>query len=282
MNKKPSIEGLEKDLSWEEAVGRYLEQTPDYFLRHPELLAAFVLPHPEAGRAVSLVERQVRVLRDRNEQSTHQLKELIAFARDNDQLGERVQRFALAMIDSDSLDEVLDTAQDMLRQEFSLDGVAVRLTGNPRPATVNEAPFTDGGSAEREAVSEGSLIHWTNAGAVFPPCPRQEFVAPDDAMLDGLLTSLAARNGQPLCGAVHAAETLEALFGAQAGNIRSTAVIGLTRHALRGVLVLASRDPQRFRADMGTVYLVRLGELLMAGVARHLVVAAENDKTNGA
>ena len=247
MNKKPSIESLEKELSWEEAVGRYLEQTPDYFLRHPELLAALVLPHPEAGRAVSLVERQVRVLRDRNEQSTHQLQELIAFARDNDQLGERVQRFALAMIDSDSLDEVLDTAQDMLRQEFNLDGVAVRLTGNPRPS-----------------------------------CPRQEFVAPDDAMLDGLLTSLAARNGQPLCGAVHAADTLEALFGPQASNIRSTAVIGLTRHALRGVLVLASRDPQRFRADMGTVYLVRLGELLMAGVARHLVVAADNDKTNGA
>ncbi|MBS1236716.1 MAG: 3-5-bisphosphate nucleotidase [Proteobacteria bacterium] len=134
MNKKPSIENLEKELSWEEAVGRYLEQTPDYFLRHPELLAALVLPHPEAGRAVSLVERQVRVLRDRNEQSTHQLQELIAFARDNDQLGERVQRFALAMIDSDSLDEVLDTAQDMLRQEFNLDGVAVRLTGNPRPS----------------------------------------------------------------------------------------------------------------------------------------------------
>jgi len=247
MNKKPSSEGLEKDLSWEEAVGRYLEQTPDYFLRHPELLAALVLPHPEAGRAVSLVERQVRVLRDRNEQSTHQLQELIAFARDNDQLGERVQRFALAMIDSDSLDEVLDTAQDMLRQEFSLDGVAVRLTGNPRPG-----------------------------------CPRQEFLVADDTMLDGLLTSLAARNGQPLCGAVQATDTLEALFGAQAGNIRSTAVVGLTRHALRGVLVLASRDPQRFRADMGTVYLVRLGELLMAGVARHLVVAAENDKTNGA
>jgi uncharacterized protein YigA (DUF484 family) len=247
MNKKPSSEGLEKDLSWEEAVGRYLEQTPDYCLRHPELLAALVLPHPEAGRAVSLVERQVRVLRDRNEQSTHQLQELIAFARDNDQLGERVQRFALAMIDSDSLDEVLDTAQDMLRQEFSLDGVAVRLTGNPRPS-----------------------------------CPRQEFVTPDDTMLDGLLTSLAARNGQPLCGAMQAVDTLEALFGAQAGNIRSTAVVGLTLHALRGVLVLASRDPQRFRADMGTVYLVRLGELLMAGVARHLVVAAENDKTSGA
>jgi len=183
MSKKPSSESLEreavptgtKDQSWDEAVGRYLELTPDYFLRHPEVLAALALPHPEAGRAVSLVERQVRVLRDRNEQSMHQLQELIAFARDNDQLGERVQRFALAVIDSDSLDEVLDTAQDMLRQEFSLDGVAVRLTGNPRPN-----------------------------------CPRQEFAAPDDAMLDGLLASLAARNGQPLCGTVHVAATLEA------------------------------------------------------------------------
>ena len=240
MNKKPSIEGLEKELSWEEAVGRYLEQTPDYFLRHPELLGALAVPHLDTGRAVSLVERQVRVLRDRHDQIAHQLQELIGFARDNDQLGERVQRFALAMIESDSIDDVLDTAQDMLRQEFSLDGVAVRLTGNPRPS-----------------------------------CPRQEFVAPDDAMLDGLLTSLAARNGQPLCGAAHEAATLEALFGTAAAGTRSTAVIGLTRHALRGVLVLASRDPQRFRADMGTVYLVRLGELLMAGVARHLVTAAE-------
>jgi hypothetical protein len=256
MNKKPSVENLEKELSWEQTVGRYLEQTPDYFLRHPELLAALALPYPEAGRAVSLVERQVRVLRDRNEQISHQLQELIAFARDNDQLGERVQRFALAMIDSDSLDEVLDTAQDMLRQEFSLDGVAVRLAGNPRPATA-----MDGGSAG-------------NAGAVFPSCPRPEFVRSDDAVLDGLLTRLAERNGQPLCGAVHETATLEVLFGAQAGNIRSTAVVGLTRHALRGVLVLASRDPLRFCADMGTVYLVRLGELLMASIARHLVVVA--------
>ncbi len=265
MNKKPSIDNLEKNQSWDEAVGRYLEQTPDYFLRHPELLAALALPHPEAGRAVSLVERQVRVLRDRNDQSTQQLQELIAFARDNDQVGERVQRFALAVIDSDSLDEVLDTAQDMLRQEFNLDGVAVRLTGNPRAIAV-----MGGGSAEREAVPTG-----VNTGTGHPVFSRQEFVSPDDAMLDGLLTSLAARNGQPLCGNVNDDAILEALFGPQAGNICSTAVIGLTRHALRGVLVLASRDPQRFRADMGTVYLVRLGELLMAGVARHLVVAVE-------
>jgi uncharacterized protein YigA (DUF484 family) len=63
------------------------------------------------------------------------------------------------------------------------------------------------------------------------------------------------------------------LFGAAADAIRSTAVIGLNRRGLRGVLVLGSRDPQRFRPDMGTVYLARLGDLLMAGVARHLTTA---------
>ncbi len=240
MNKKPSSEGLEKELSWEEAVGRYLEQTPDYFLRHPELLTALAVPHLDTGRAVSLVERQVLVLRDRNDRITHQLQELIGFARDNDQLGERVQRFAIAMIDTTSLDDALDTAQDMLRQEFNLDGMAVRLMGIASP----------GGA-------------------------RGEFVAAGDVLVENLLTRLKEHNGQPLCGGVHEAATLAALFGAAAAGTRSTAVIGLARHALRGVLVLASCDPQRFRADMGSVYLVRIGELLMAGVARHLAVAAE-------
>lgn len=240
MKKKTMSDGMEKELPWEEAVGRYLEQTPEYFMRHPELLSALALPHQDTGSAVSLVERQVRVLRERHDRIARQLQELIGFARDNDQLGERVQRFALAMIDADSIDDVLDTAHDMLRQEFSLDGVAVRLTGNPRPA-----------------------------------CARPEFTDADDQVLDGLLTRLVERNGLPLCGAVHDAATLAALFGAPSADIRSTAVIGITRHALRGVLVLASHDAQRFRADMGSVYLVRLGELLMASVARHLVVAAE-------
>ena len=239
MKKQPSSDSIERNASWEEAVTRFLVATPDYFLHHPELLAALVIPHPETGRAVSLVERQVRVLREQHEALSRQLHELIANARDNDQLGERVQRFALAVVEAGALDDLIDTAQDMLRQEFSLDRVALRITGNPRPE-----------------------------------CPRPEFVK-DDPVLDRLHARLAERNGQPLCGPVGDAATLEALFGAQGGEIRSTAVIGLERRGLRGVLVFGSRDPQRFRADMGTVYLSRIGELLMAGIARHLTTAAD-------
>jgi hypothetical protein len=239
MSKQPSSDTLERTTGWEETVTRFLEQTPDYFLHHPELLAALAIPHPETGRAVSLVERQVRVLRDRNESLARQLHELINNARDNDLLAERVQRFALAMIDASALDDVLDTALDMLRQDFSLDGVALRIGGNPRP-----------------------------------PGPRAGFVADGDATLDRLHTRLAERNGQPLCGTGLDAGILQTLFGEPAAAIRSTAVIALERRGLRGVLVLASNDPQRFRADMGTLYLARLGDLLIATIARHLIVAA--------
>jgi len=238
MNKQPSSESIERTTGWEETVTRFLEATPDYFLRHPELLAALVIPHPETGRAVSLVERQVRVLREQNDTLSRQLHELIANARDNDQLAERLQRFALAVVDAAALDDLLDTVQDMLRQEFSLDGVALRLTGNPRPS-----------------------------------CVRPEFVEADDATLDDLHTRLAARNGQPLCGEVLDASTVATLFGPSADAIRSVAIIGLERRGLHGVLVLGSGEAQRFRPDMGTVYLARLGDLLMGGIARHLTTA---------
>lgn len=240
MNKLPLTEKTEAGSSREELVRRFLEETPDYFLNHPELLAALALPHPESGRAVSLVERQVRVLRDRNERLARELGELLAIARDNDLLGERVQRFALAMIDADSLDDALDTGQDMLRQEFGLDGVALRLTGNPRPAH-----------------------------------PRAEFVASGDPALAGLQNRIGGRGGQPVCGPLSDAALFGTLFGTGAGEIASTALVPLARRGLNGVLALGSRERERFRPDMGTVYLQRLGDLLLCGIARHLVTAAE-------
>jgi len=95
-----------------------------------------------------------------------------------------------------------------------------------------------------------------------PSCPRQEFVAPDDAMLDGLFTvSLHQRpatvrrraRGRYARSAVRPTGVEHPLYGRDRSHAPCAA----------RVLVLASRDPQRFRAN-GTVYLVRLGELLMA------------------
>jgi uncharacterized protein YigA (DUF484 family) len=221
-----------EELSWEQAVSRYLEENPEYFEHRPDILAAMRLRHVGRGKAVSLIERQVQVLRDRSLASQQQLRELVTVARENDILSERLHRFAVAMVDSASLDDVLDTAKDMLRQEFKLDAVVVLLNAQ-----------TD-----------------DHRG-------RPEFIA-GDKEFQALIKQ--CRTKGPVCGGRHTAETMAYLFSELRSEIKSTALIALKDPVRDGLLCMGSRDPHRFHPEMGTVYLTRLGELLMRGVARYL------------
>jgi uncharacterized protein YigA (DUF484 family) len=230
--KLPSGE-QQRELTWEEAVARYLEDNPDYFLRHGEVLAALKVPHPESGGAISLVERQVQVLREQNHRLQQQLRELVTIARENDVLGERLHRFAQAMIDAASLDDTLNTAQDLLRQEFKLDQVVIRLRGG--------TPEVAG---------------------------RPEFSGEDHPQFTLLLKQFV--RGRPVSGGKYDDTMMTYLFGDAAAEIKSTAMIALGGEVSHGVLCLGSQDPLRFHPEMGTLYLVRLGELLMQALRRHL------------
>src|SRR4030065_403699 len=131
MTQKLPSEEIQTELSWEEAVARYLEDHPDYFQRYPETLSRILLSHETGGKAVSLIERQVQVLREQNQALPRQLRELADKARENDVLSSRLHRFATAMIGCASLDDVLDTTYDLLRQEFKLDAVVILVQGRP-------------------------------------------------------------------------------------------------------------------------------------------------------
>lgn len=226
-------DGQQKELTWEEAVARYLEENPDYFLRQGEVLANLKVPHPETGEAISLIERQVQVLREQNQRLQQQIRELVVIARENDVLGERLHHFGQIMVDAASLDDTLNSAQDLLRQEFNLDQVVIRLLGGSD----------------------------STAG-------RPEFASADDRQLKRLLKQFVG--GRPVCGGKYDDAMLEYLFGTNASDIKSTAMVALGGEIPRGILCLGSRDPHRFHPNMGTLYLVRLGELLMRGVARYL------------
>ena len=71
----------------ESAIADYLKSHPDFFERHPLILLSLKLPHRTGGSAVSLVERQVSVLRQRNAQLERQFKDLVAAA--EEQLAEK-------------------------------------------------------------------------------------------------------------------------------------------------------------------------------------------------
>jgi hypothetical protein len=152
--------------SWEEAVARYLAEHPEFFQRHPEALAHLKLAHETGGRAVSLIERQVQVLRSREQDLQRQLRELIAIARENDVLGTRLHRLALALIEVPTRDEALEATIEILRADFRLDAVVVGRGAAPPRAGGRPAWGWRGGRAppRRSRVAARSTFWPTIAG----------------------------------------------------------------------------------------------------------------------
>ncbi len=70
-------------------------------------------------------------------------------------------------------------------------------------------------------------------------------------------------------------------FGEAADHVRSIALIPLGQTRTLGLLALGSEDPQRFFAEMGTLYLRRIGELTAGALARAHLISRLNDPDLG-
>ena len=219
----------------EDSVAAYLREHPDFLTRHPETLAALEVPHRPGGGAVSLIERQVAVLRQRNERLEQRLAELLRTARDNERVGARLLALGRGLLEADSLDAVLATVRDTLLNEFAADDVAIRLIDTE-----------DGTRAAREP---------------------ERFARPADPEIEAFNDVL--RRGEPVCGDV-TAQQQAALFRERAGELGSCALVPLRAGRALGVIGLGSTDPGHFGAAMGTLFLGQLGELVSAGIACHL------------
>jgi uncharacterized protein YigA (DUF484 family) len=101
----------------ENVIADYLQSHPEFFQRHEDLLQTLQVPH-QAGTA-SLIERQVAVLREKSRDLEEQLNGLIRTARGNEQIVTRLQRFTLELMRADSLDDVIATCQEILRDDFN-------------------------------------------------------------------------------------------------------------------------------------------------------------------
>jgi uncharacterized protein YigA (DUF484 family) len=113
------------DAEVERTLTEYLAAHPDFFERHHELLATLRLPHGP-GQTVSLVERQLGLLRTQSDQLRARLEGLIAVARENELLHDRLHRLTLALLDAGDFDAVLETLRTELQAHFQADAVALR------------------------------------------------------------------------------------------------------------------------------------------------------------
>lgn len=101
-------------------VSRYLADHPDFFVEHPELLEALHVPHVGEGNTVSLVERQVKVLRERQAASRERLAELVRNARSNELLTARLHRLTLRLLRARSFADIHAQLHACMTEEFEI------------------------------------------------------------------------------------------------------------------------------------------------------------------
>jgi uncharacterized protein YigA (DUF484 family) len=214
-------------LAQDEDVADYLAEHPDFFESRAELLGKLKVPHP-TGTAVSLIERQVEVLRQQHRQMERKLVDLIEVARSNDGLIERIHHLALALLEAATLPERLYALQEELRERFDADEVSLFLL-HPK-----------------ERQEDAGPARW---------------LKPNDAGLDQFRELL--KSGKPHVGRLRPPQ-LEFLFGEQAERIASIALVPLGDRGELGLLAVGSHEADRFSPTLGTAFLVRIGELVTA------------------
>jgi len=113
-------------------VAQYLKQHPDFFDAHPELLENLHVPHGGNG-TVSLVERQLKVLRERQAASRERLAELVRVARNNDQLAERIHKLMLRLLHTRTAADVCAQVEASMREDFDVAPTQLVLEPEKRP-----------------------------------------------------------------------------------------------------------------------------------------------------
>lgn len=110
----------------EEQVIIFLRNHPGFFQEHPHLLSELKLPH-ESGSAVSLVERQVAILRERNMTMRRRMNELMQTAKDNDVLFQKTRALTLELLHVNGWHELNEVLATFVLTDFHADFVCCHL-----------------------------------------------------------------------------------------------------------------------------------------------------------
>lgn len=215
----------------EDGIADYLKSHPDFFERHPTLLLGMKLPH-RAGASISLVERQVSMLRQRNAQLERQLKELVAVAKENDVLAEKIHQLSMKIMHAPTLPGRLEQLETSLREDFSAERAMLVLFDGAVPASAVREGFVRRLSVDAEDVR-----------------PFASFL----------------RAAKPRCGPLR--DRQKDIFERDGDNVSSAALVPLGAEASLGFLIIGSHDPEHFHPGKRMDFLARLGELLAVIIA---------------
>ena len=213
-------------------VAAYLRENPDFFNLHADLLLELQVPHTGGEGAVSLVERQLELLRRRNEELRRALEEYIDNARSSDELASKLNHLVTKLLSCPDPGERLRSLPAQLKETFSLDFVHLLL--------FDASPEKCAGVADLSAT------------------PRQ------DVMAEGLSGVLKAN--APRCG--HYSDQQRGfLFGGEGPQVASVALAPLGQGGKLGLLALGSRDPDHYHRGKSTEFLGRVSAVVAVAIS---------------
>ena len=232
MNKQP-IRGVEPGSVAEDQIAEHLLEHPEFFERHPGVLARLQLPHQRGSAAISLVERQVLVLREKHEALERKLRELIENGRANDAIVDRMHRLTRRLLRARDFNAVIGALETSLREDFGASRWVILLVD---PSL---------GDLARRASSHLRMV------------PRG---SPELKIFETFFESARPRSGQ-----IRDTQR-DYLFGADGGQVGSTVLVPLGERAGLGLLAVASHDTERYLPTMSTDFLLRIGEIVSEAI----------------
>lgn len=225
----------EADLPEAEGVREFLRAHPEFFDQNRQLLNALRLPHTTGGGTVSLVERQVASLRQKNLNLDRKLKELVSVGRANDRLVQKIHLLTLDLMHADDLATTLNVIENHLRTNFNADSSVMVL-------------FSE-----------------LDGFAALEKMRFLKIVSRDDAELQSFETFLSA--SRPRCGQIRDSQR-DFLFGRDTDEVGSAALLPLGEQACLGLIGIGSINADHFHPAMSIDFLIRIGELVSGALER--------------
>lgn len=241
MNKKATIpvqqSGVEAAELTAEQVAGFLGAHPEFFLEHENLLAELTLPH-DSGKAVSLLEHQVALLRGRSDNTSHKLGELLENGRRSERLFGITRQLVLALLETRNAEQVIAVARGHLLGRTDVEALEVIFLSN------------------RERMPAGA------------------FRVEDEAMMLDEFRDVFRLN-RAHCGKQSETQ-LRRLFPEGAGRIQSTALCPITSGGKPlALMALGERSPDHFTIHMETLFLDFIAEVMGAMFTLHLEAATD-------
>ncbi len=205
-------------------IAQYLRQHPEFFQEHLDLLEIMQIPHP-SGNAISLISKQLELFRVKHHELENQLTALIDIARENDTSFNRLHQLTLALLEADNLEQVIANLEFSLAECFGTDFIAVKIIQEPPEDAALSNLFV--------APYETGLQHFEN-----------------------ILSSCLPKCGRPTL------QQARFLFGVQAMEVKSCAIIPLAYTHVQAILAIGSREEMRFHYSMGSLFLTQISEIV--------------------